>query len=58
MKARPEPVFRYFSKANALYLSVKAMVHTHSSGSLELVYCTKPLACLASRSSRSFVHPT
>ena len=58
MNARPEPVFRYFSKANALYLSMKPKAAIQATGNLSRVQCTWPFELRRKRLSKLFVQPT
>ena len=53
----PDPDFKYFSNANALYLSKKATDISNSIGSLFFVEKTYPLACLSNLASRLMVQP-
>lgn len=58
MNARPEPDFKYFSKLNALYLSLNTINVQISTGKRCFVEITSPLECFLNLLSKSLVHPT
>jgi hypothetical protein len=53
----PDPLFRYFSNAKALYLLEKLIVKQTDTGSLDFVDSTSPRWCLANRAEKSCVQP-
>jgi len=57
VNALPDPDFKYFSKAKALYLSVNTMCVINSKGKRDDVYNTSFLLCLFILSSRLLVQP-